>query len=329
MYSANQVRQLYVVDNDHPLAVKVCDSVDHFGDKFFSMEYTDDLGKNQLVDIIENADIRKVTVKAAPTLKGRQATITINAAPSASYEAYLTIVAPGFYGDTLENKEVFPINITSADVTAASNSVGGAFAAAINANKTLSKHFVATSSGSTNLVITEVFNVNEYRLGVYNLSSSPFTIAHGHYVDNTEDDHLSNSYTPALYSAVAYAETSNATVTVTVNGTSVTKQTQVNGSYELAQLEWFCHGFRGDVYREKAFPNDYQYKGLVNPSASGAYYTCDIHYFWHGYGNQVDKSEKVLTFVGTSTDMTAIQTAITGKTTNARIPADQQAGGNG
>lgn len=323
MYSANQVRQLYVVDDNHPLAVKVHNSVDHNGGKLISMEYTDDLGNVQLVDLIEKNDIRNISVKAAPELKAREAVVTLNAVPrdpnnannaSSDWEAYLTIIAPGFYGDTLENKEIFPVNITSADAGAnTADAAATAFASKINNDKTLKKYFTASAANAV-LTITEKFNVNDFRIGLFNLHSAPFVISHGHYVNNMEDNHLIDAYTPNLIASVTY-------------GQSLTEK--VNGSFELAQLEWFCHGFRGDVYREKAFPNNFPYNGLIVPSANAAYYTCDVHYFWHGYGNQVDKSEKVLTFVGSSPDMTAIKTAIDNATSNNRIPAAQQAGGNG
>ena len=82
MYSANQVRQLYVVDDNHPLAVKVHNSVDHNGGKLISMEYTDDLGNVQLADLIEKNDIRIISVKAAPTVDAREASITIATPPT-------------------------------------------------------------------------------------------------------------------------------------------------------------------------------------------------------------------------------------------------------
>lgn len=311
MYSANQVRQLYVVNSANPINVNTGDSVDHVGGKFFSILYGDPvLGKQQLVDIIEDSDIRKVTTKAAPELKAREATITLNAVPddpnnagtaSSNWEAYLTIIAPGFYGDTLENKEIFPVNITSADAGANTAAAAAtAFAAKINNDKTLKKYFTASAANAV-LTITEKFNVNDFRIGLFNLHSAPFVISHGHYVNNMEDNHLIDAYTPNLIASVTYGQ--SATV-------------KVNGSYELAQLEWFCHGFRGDVYREKAFPNNFPYTNLIVPSANAAYYTCDIHYFWHGYGNQVDKSEKVLTFVGSETDMEALEALFTAKSAN-------------
>lgn len=318
MYSANQVRQLYVVNSANPINVNTGDSVDHVGGKFFSILYGDStLGKQQLVDIIEDCDIRKVTVAAAPELKAREATITLNAVPddpnnagtaSSNWEAYLTIVAPGFYGDTLENKEIFPVNITSADAGANTAAAAAtAFAAKINNDKTLKKYFTASASNAV-LTVTEKFNVNDFRIGLFNLHSAPFVISHGHYVNNMEDNHLIDAYTPNLIASVAY-------------GQSLTEK--VNGSYELAQLEWFCHGFRGDVYREKAFPNNFPYNGLIVPSANAAYYTCDVHYFWHGYGNQVDKSEKVLTFVGSRTDMEALGALFAAKSANnVTIPGE-------
>ena len=336
MYSANQVRQLYVVDDNHPLAVKVHNSVDHNGGKLISMEYTDDLGNVQLADLIEKNDIRIISVKAAPTVDAREASITIATPPTGAFEAYLTIVAPSFYGDTNENSEVFPVNIRMAAGSTAAQ-VATAFANKINGDKNLSNHFYASTSSAV-LKIAELFNLNDHRLGVYRLFSCPFTIAHSHYVDLSVTDHLCDALhhcciplqLPTVLSAnITYGVTAVTDSTAHTAGVPNNYTLHLNGSYELAQLEWFCHGFRGDVYREKAFPNNYEYKGLITPGAAQSLYTCDIHYFWHGYGNQVDKSEKTITFVGSSTDMTAIKTAIDNATSNNRIPAAQQAGGNG
>lgn len=306
MYSANQVRQFYVVNASHKATVEVGSSVEHAGDKFFSIKYVDNLGETQLVDIIENADIRKITVSKAPVLKARVATVSFQNAPAtAGFEAYFTIVAPGFYGDTGENKEVFPVGKVFTQGTTAATVVSD-FVSLINDDKNLKKYFkAAVGTNTTDLVITEVFNKNDYRLGVYQLHSVPFVVENGHYIDYSVENHLSDLYTPDLFTGVVYSE-------------STIASDNIDGSYDLAQLEWFCHGFRGDVYREMAFPDNFPYVGLIQPGfgANGAawngsndWYTCDIHYFWHGYGNQVDKSEKVLTFAGSSTDMNAFVTA--------------------
>lgn len=312
MYSANQVRQLYVVNTGHKLNINVHPSVDHLGENLLTLDYDFDSSTGhgkQLTDIIEHADIRKVTAKAFPDLQARVATITFNAVPTNSttypFEAYFTIVAPGFYGDTGENSEVFPIGLSFAANTSLATVIYD-FASEINTNKNLNKYFKATSTATT-LTITEVFDTAAARLGVYQLHSVPFIVENGHYVDLSVTDHLSPLYTPDLFSSatpVAYSK-------------STTAADNVNGSYELAQLEWFCHGFRGDVYREKAFPNNFPYKGLITPSQSASYWTCDVHYFWHGYGNQVDKSEKVLTFAGSEADMEAIAAMLTDPSTNA------------
>lgn len=298
MYSSNQSRQLYVLDGTHKLTVETFQSVEHIGKFGVSIKYIDtDLSDIQLVDVFEDCDIRYISAKAAGPIYGRECSVSIETPPASATQAYFTIVAPGYYGDTLENKEVFPVNVTFPAGSSA-NYVASAFAAAINGSKTLSKHFVAQANNSA-LTIFEVLNAKEHVTGKYQVHSMLFYVENGHYIDEGVENHLSDAYTPSLWEEVVYTTSEKA-------GNSAPANTQLNGSYELAHLEWFCHGFRGDVYRGTAYPDDIPFTPLVKPSSNAEYYTCDIHYFWHGYGNQVDKSEKVLTFVGDETSMNAL-----------------------
>lgn len=321
MYSSNQSRQLYVVDENHTLTVETFKSVDHIGKYGVSIKYTDTTSgadDTQLVDVFEDCDIRYMKAAAAPTLYGRTAAFTVATPPSAGGEAYLTLIAPGYYGDTLENKEVFPINVTVA-ASASASTVATDIVNFINNSKSISKHFKASASSAT-VTIYEKFNPKEHVTGKYQIHSMLFYVENGHFIDNAVTDHLSDAYTPSLWTSagITYGKSNGS-----VAGTSL------NGSYELAHLEWFCHGFRGDVYRGMAYPDDIPFTPLIVPAANAQLYTCDIHYFWHGYGNQVDKSEKVLTFVGSQSDMEAIVDALTSisKADAVTIPEEEEQGG--
>lgn len=78
---------------------------------------------------------------------------------------------------------------------------------------------------------------------------------------------------------------------------SVTKEV-VEGSHngkEIADLEYFCMGDRGDVYRNIGWPQVINTKYLVDPSVP--YSTIDIHYFYEGNNENPQKSEKDITIV--------------------------------
>lgn len=79
-----------------------------------------------------------------------------------------------------------------------------------------------------------------------------------------------------------------ATVTEGTNGT-------INNGKKIADLEYFCMGERGDMYRGIGFPNNIVTRYLVDPSK--AYYTFDIHYAYVGDNESVQKSEKDITIV--------------------------------
>ena len=66
-------------------------------------------------------------------------------------------------------------------------------------------------------------------------------------------------------------------------------------SRDTADLEWFCMGERGDIYRGMGWPNNWDTTYLVD--ASKEYDYLDIHYYFQGEGVSVQQSEKTITLV--------------------------------
>lgn len=91
--------------------------------------------------------------------------------------------------------------------------------------------------------------------------------------------------------------------TITANGDEriwgVVKQVASTSSipdgHKIADLEYFCMGERGDVYRMVGFPHVIRTKYLVNPD--NKYNVIDIHYAYVGPNESVQKSEKDITIV--------------------------------
>lgn len=91
--------------------------------------------------------------------------------------------------------------------------------------------------------------------------------------------------------------------TITANGDEriwgVVKQVastrSIPNGHKIADLEYFCMGERGDVYRMVGFPNVIRTKYLVNPD--NKYNVIDIHYAYVGPNESVQKSEKDITIV--------------------------------
>ena len=96
---------------------------------------------------------------------------------------------------------------------------------------------------------------------------------------------------------------------------------KVEDGHNIADLEYFCMGARGDHYRMMGYPNVIKTKYLVDPTAK--YDTLNIHYAFTDSNESIQKSEKDITIVcvndGSHTDMKALITAI-----NKLLPTDKQ-----
>ena len=79
-----------------------------------------------------------------------------------------------------------------------------------------------------------------------------------------------------------------ATVTEGTNGT-------IGNGKKIADLEYFCMGERGDVYRNIGWPHNIPTTYLADPTVK--YNVIDIHYAYVGSNEGVQKSEKTITLV--------------------------------
>lgn len=71
--------------------------------------------------------------------------------------------------------------------------------------------------------------------------------------------------------------------------------TTINNGKQIADMEWFYHGNRGDIYREATYPDNFDFKPLVDETK--AYNTLDIHFAYVGPGVEAAKSERTITVV--------------------------------
>lgn len=80
-----------------------------------------------------------------------------------------------------------------------------------------------------------------------------------------------------------------------VNGvTDVTAEAMPNGR-RTADLEYWCMGERGDQERHLNWPNNVETKYLVDPKQ--VYDYLNIHFYWAGHHEEVQKSERDITLV--------------------------------
>lgn len=108
--------------------------------------------------------------------------------------------------------------------------------------------------------------------------------------------------------------------TITVDGEEiiwgdvkkVVSTKKVENGHNIADLEYFCMGARGDMYRGMGYPNNITTTYLVDPSKK--YDVLDIHYSYIGSNESVQKSERTITIVceddGSHTLMKALVAAV-------------------
>lgn len=83
--------------------------------------------------------------------------------------------------------------------------------------------------------------------------------------------------------------------------------TSIGNGKKIADLEYFCMGERGDMYRNINWPNSIPTTYLVDPTQT--YNIFDIHYYYAGGNEGVQKSEKTISIV--CSDKTAMNAVIT------------------
>lgn len=82
----------------------------------------------------------------------------------------------------------------------------------------------------------------------------------------------------------------------------------IGNGKKTADMEYFLHGERGDIYRGAGYPNDIETKYLVDPSKTYDY--LDVHYFTDEANENVQKSEKTLTIVGETSKLATLKSAL-------------------
>lgn len=85
----------------------------------------------------------------------------------------------------------------------------------------------------------------------------------------------------------------------------------IPNSKKIADLEYFCMGERGDMYRNVGWPDVIPTKYLVDPEDKKGYDVLEIHYAFDGGAENPQLSEKDIEIVGSSDVIEAIAGEIT------------------
>ena len=119
---------------------------------------------------------------------------------------------------------------------------------------------------------------------VIEAAEQPWTVGKGTY----EFLRFNVTASPIVYSGV---ETRWATITKGTTHASAA----VKNNKKIADLEWFCMGERGDVYRDISWPNSFTFTPLVDASGSTDAYGYDVielAFYYSGDAEDVQKSPK-------------------------------------
>ena len=321
-FSTNQVRQLYVakaLKDSHVLASDAAGSIAVKNDTaknhmYFEYKGADNLMRSDLIDI-KNILYAKATDADDMAHKLKAVTVTLDSevnagAPVAGQDYILRIVFKQYVGMSDEDqyfkygmvhayagmdadefykvlalsiaknfsREVVPlikVEVHSAGTTSKGGFDSAGYMVVTPTTKDNGKSDTTNPYYAADTLVTDIDSIRiteveqPWRLGVMAQTPVYFTVQPVAVMVNGD-------------------ERIWATVTESTNGTIA------NGK-KIADLEYFCMGERGDIYRGVGFPNNIPTTYLVDPTVK--YNVIDIHYAYVGSNEGVQKSEKTITLV--------------------------------
>lgn len=295
---ANQVRQVYVAST-----LKTNATPSQLGDlrvlgetgKFLYFQH---FGHGGLTasDKIDVCNIRYVKLTKNDTMKDKLKNHTVKVTEVSAGQVYEIKVLVHNYIGLGANDYTYRFGLYKAKKTDTAALIAAGLAADLQTSLGLEKGADATKienykeplmkvtvSGDT-ITISEV--EQPWELGRFPVSSCPLDIQLNGIV--TDDEYM--TYEWATIGEAAPTDLDNV-------------------GKKMADLEYFAHGWRGDMFRNVGWPRSINTKYMVDPS--GEYDVIDIHYFYQGTGVSSQQSEKEITLIvpaGNSTILSAIQT---------------------
>lgn len=333
-FSTNQVRQLYVAtdvetsghvlasDTAGTIAVKSDTSKNHL---YFEYKGADNLMRSDLIDI-KNILYAKATDANDMAHKLKAVTVTldseVSAAPVAGQDYILRIAFKQYVGMSDED-QYFKYGMVHAYAGMDADEFYKVLALSIAKNFSrevvplikIEVHSKATKSkggfdakGYMEVTPTTKDNGKSDTTNPYYATDTLVTDIDSIRITEVEQPWRLGvmAQTPVYFTVQPVAVMVNgderiwATVTEGTNGT-------IGNGKKIADLEYFCMGERGDMYRGIGFPHNIPTTYLVDPTKT--YYVFDVHYAYVGDNEAVQKSEKTITVV--CSDKTKFNSLIT------------------
>ena len=298
-FSVNQVRQLYVATafkTPHVLASDAAGSIAVKNDTvkshlYFEYKGADNLMRSDLIDT-KNILYAKATDATAMAHNLKSVTVALDSnvnggAPVAGQDYILRIAFKQYVGMSDED-QYFKYGMVHAYAGMSASEFYKVLAVSLAKNFSreivpLIKIEIKTASATTEVtpttkvadlkdtytgvVVTEV--EQPWRLGVMAQTPVYFTVQSVPVTVNGDERHW-------------------ATLTESTSGS-------IGNGKTIADLEYFCMGERGDMYRQVGWPHNIPTTYLVDPTKT--YCVFDIHYAYVGSNESVQKSEKTITIV--------------------------------
>jgi hypothetical protein len=167
---------------------------------------------------------------------------------------------------------------------ALADELNASFSREVGANAT-SNPYLEFSHSANGLVITE--KEQAWSLGKWEAESLMF-----------------NVFTSTIY--VGGDDVEWGTVTKGVSNTVIPN------SKKMADLEWFTFKERADIYGGMGYPNNFDFTPLVDPTNANGYDALEIHFAYQGSCEDIQKSEKDITIIGSSANITTLKGVIDG-----------------
>lgn len=300
-FSTNQVRQLYVakaLKNPHVLASDAVGSIAVKNDTaknhlYFEYKGADNLMRSDLIDI-KNILYAKATDADAMAHKLKSVTVTLDTnvnggAPVAGQDYILRIVFKQYVGMSNED-QYFKYGMVHA-----------------YAGMTASDFYKKLALSLVKNFSREVVPLVKFTLTNSDNEAVPVDAT-------TKESSLTETYIALVIDEVEQpwrlGVMEQTPVYFTVQPTTITIEGDelvwgkvedtdpagtIDNGKKIADLEYFCMGERGDVYRGVGFPNNIPTTYLVDPTVK--YNVIDIHYAYVGSNESVQKSEKTITLV--------------------------------
>lgn len=304
-FSTNQVKHLYV-------AKAVDSNLDSVGDiKFIAAgdgqiaaKY---VGNDGVVrtDIIDLATLKGKAVKASSMSEYLKSAYIASSSAVAGQQYILKVTVDMFGGMSYEDKGFIFADYKAKSGDAAEDVLAGlAVNLAKNAskaayNKLINVYVTTAASASTALTLgTNLWAVSdrddEATVAAYGsltaiiieAAEQPWLLGRAPY----EKLYFSVAADPIISSGL---ETAWAQITYDAAHPS----DMIRNSKKIADLEYFCMGERGDIYRNVGWPNSFEFKPMVNPEAQYGYHVIELVYAYQGDAEDIQKSPKEIVIV--------------------------------